>query len=481
MERISKDEYFMKIAKNTALLSTCLRRQVGAVIVKDNKIISTGYNGSPKGLSHCSNIGCTRDNLHIPSGERQELCRAVHAEQNAIIQASSNDMNGSTIYVTHQPCVTCAKMIINADIKRVVYDEGYPDILSLEMLSEANVEIYKINVTKNQSFIKVSEILKNNNIENNDFMLKTIDKSIIGVDPHDPNISLATKEKIIQECKSNPWYFFREVLMIPEPLCRKTNFKLHRGNLAMMWLFLNNINSFVYLPSVCGYKSMTGSALMVYVLMFDRDSNITISSHANNSRISTMIDLLPNYFTKHSSDIIIARNTSDMSISNTVNNTRINQQLCHLKNGEEYFSVGDVNFLDDIDFVANFKTKYDNTINPASKIYTPICQYHVNISTSIPGNLDNNETKKVFSILQDCLKFDENFYDLNIKDFKSYIAAKSPIRTVLVKMNYLDIGKSVEWFNKMKNVLNEDDISIRRSLLVEHFSNTEYDKLIKED
>ena len=145
--RASWDEYFMQIAEIVKTRSTCLRSQVGALIVKDNRIITTGYNGAPEGIKHCSDLGsCLRSELKIPSGERHELCRALHAEQNAIIQAAKIGVStqGATMYVTLQPCVICAKMAINAGIKKIVYKGDYPDELSLNMLNEANVELIKV-------------------------------------------------------------------------------------------------------------------------------------------------------------------------------------------------------------------------------------------------------------------------------------------------------------------------------------------------
>ena len=147
MERPSWDEYFMEMAELTAKRSTCMRRNVGAVIVKDKHAIATGYNGAPRGIKHGEDRGgCLRQKRNVPSGERHELCMALHAEQNAIIQAASmgHSIEGGTIYITHQPCVICAKMIINAGIKRIVVKEGYPDRLSLEILSEAGLEVEKI-------------------------------------------------------------------------------------------------------------------------------------------------------------------------------------------------------------------------------------------------------------------------------------------------------------------------------------------------
>ncbi len=141
--RPSWDEYFVEIALQVATRSTCLRRSVGAVIVRDKRILSTGYNGPPSGLAHCDEVGCLREQLGIPSGQRQEICRGLHAEQNAIIQAALHGVStqGATIYTTLQPCVTCAKMIINAGIERVVSLEGYPEELGRAMLIEADVAL----------------------------------------------------------------------------------------------------------------------------------------------------------------------------------------------------------------------------------------------------------------------------------------------------------------------------------------------------
>lgn len=143
-KRPSWDEYFMGMAKLTSQRSTCLRRKVGAVIVKDKHIVATGYNGAPRGLSHCAELGgCLREQLKVPSGQRHELCRALHAEQNAIIQAATlgQSIEGASIYITHQPCSICSKMIINAGIERIVVDEGYPDELATKLLAEAGIKV----------------------------------------------------------------------------------------------------------------------------------------------------------------------------------------------------------------------------------------------------------------------------------------------------------------------------------------------------
>lgn len=144
--RPSWDEYFMDVAGLVARRSTCLRRNVGAILVKDKRILATGYNGAPAGLKHCLDIGCLRQKLHIPSGERHELCRALHAEQNALIQASlyGISVKGSTLYATCQPCVICAKMLINAGINEIVIADGYPDKMAMDFLKQAKIKVRKV-------------------------------------------------------------------------------------------------------------------------------------------------------------------------------------------------------------------------------------------------------------------------------------------------------------------------------------------------
>ncbi len=142
-KRPSYDEYFMEMAHVVAKRSTCLRRSVGAILVKDKHILSTGYNGAPKGLKHCSETGCLRENMNIPSGERHELCRGLHAEQNAIIQAAvfGTSIKGSTLYCTNTTCIVCVKMLINAGVTDIIYSGEYPDDLAKIMINESNLKI----------------------------------------------------------------------------------------------------------------------------------------------------------------------------------------------------------------------------------------------------------------------------------------------------------------------------------------------------
>ena len=143
LDRPDWDQYFMQMAEFAATRTTCLRRSVGAVIVKDRRVLATGYNGASQGLTHCEELGCLRQQLNVPSGQRHELCRALHAEQNAIITAARYGVNidGATIYVTTQPCVVCAKMLINAGITEIVYKNPYPDELSMSMLGESGIKL----------------------------------------------------------------------------------------------------------------------------------------------------------------------------------------------------------------------------------------------------------------------------------------------------------------------------------------------------
>jgi dCMP deaminase len=144
LERPTADDYFMEIATVVAKRSTCLRNQVGALFVRNKRILTTGYNGAPSGLDHCDQVGCARDG--VASGTRHELCRAVHAEQNAIIQAALHGISieGATLYCTHQPCILCAKMMINARVAKVVYQQSYPDQTALDFLQQAGIEVVRV-------------------------------------------------------------------------------------------------------------------------------------------------------------------------------------------------------------------------------------------------------------------------------------------------------------------------------------------------
>ena len=142
------DEYFASITRQVATRSTCLRRKVGAIIVKDKRILTTGYNGAPMGVKNCLEIGiCLREELGVPSGERHEICRGLHAEQNAILQSAYHGVKirDSVIYSTNQPCILCAKMIINCGIRKIYYFEDYPDPLAIELLDEAGIELVKLD------------------------------------------------------------------------------------------------------------------------------------------------------------------------------------------------------------------------------------------------------------------------------------------------------------------------------------------------
>jgi len=145
MERPDNDTYFMEMAHLISTRSTCVRRRVGAVIVKDKRVLTTGYNGSPKGTMHCEELGCLRVQKNIPSGTMHELCRGVHAEQNAVIQAAYFGISiaGGTIYTTTYPCSMCSKILINAGIKELVYADSYPDEMSQKLFNETSIAVRK--------------------------------------------------------------------------------------------------------------------------------------------------------------------------------------------------------------------------------------------------------------------------------------------------------------------------------------------------
>ncbi len=150
LTRKTKDVYFAEISDLVSSRSTCLRNQVGAVIVKESQILSTGYNGAPRGLPHCSEVGCLREQLGVKSGERHELCRGLHAEQNAIIQAAYHGVSvrGAKIYCTTKPCSICTKMIINAGIEEIIYIEEYDDPLAAQLLKEAHLKMRRVSIPR---------------------------------------------------------------------------------------------------------------------------------------------------------------------------------------------------------------------------------------------------------------------------------------------------------------------------------------------
>ncbi len=152
--RLNWEEYFFQITYTVAQRSTCIRRKVGAIAVRDNHILATGYNGTPSGITHCDKTGCLRASLNVPSGERHEICRGLHAEQNVIIQAAQEgiSLKNATIYCTTQPCIICTKMLINVGIKEIYYSNAYHDSLGVAMLEEAGIKHSLIEFTPKSEF-----------------------------------------------------------------------------------------------------------------------------------------------------------------------------------------------------------------------------------------------------------------------------------------------------------------------------------------
>ncbi len=162
IRRPSWDTYFMNIADVVSTRATCLKRQVGAVIVRDQQILATGYNGAPRGIKHGAEVGCLREQLRVPSGTHHELCRGLHAEQNAIIQAARNGVTteGATLYCTFMPCIICAKMIINSGITRVVFKGYYPDELAVQMFTESKVEVNLFEEVYTEEIVQAVELIE---------------------------------------------------------------------------------------------------------------------------------------------------------------------------------------------------------------------------------------------------------------------------------------------------------------------------------
>ncbi len=161
-DRPDWDSYFMGIARIVSQRSTCLRRNVGALIVKGKRILATGYNGAPSGLKHCIDLSCLRKQMKIAPGERHELCRGLHAEQNAIIQSAFHgvSISGADLYCTHLPCSICIKMLINAGIKKVFYLDGYPDDLSIKLIDESSIALQKVILNKNENNVAAATLKK---------------------------------------------------------------------------------------------------------------------------------------------------------------------------------------------------------------------------------------------------------------------------------------------------------------------------------
>ncbi len=145
MERPDWNEYFMEMAELAAKRATCLRRKVGAVLVKNKKVLATGYNGAPMNIEHCESTGCLREKMEVPSGERHEICRGVHAEQNLVAQAAIHGVKteDSIVYCTHQPCIICTKILINAGVKKIYFKNSYSDKFAEKLLNQSNVKFIK--------------------------------------------------------------------------------------------------------------------------------------------------------------------------------------------------------------------------------------------------------------------------------------------------------------------------------------------------
>lgn len=353
----------------------------------------------------------------------------------------------------------------------------------VEVNKKSDVVLYP---SKNTSFINMAEYLKNKGIKNYDFMLELKNKDLLNIDPYDPNLSEQMKMAIVQECKQNPWYFFREVLRIEEMDGNLTNFKLNRGNVAMMWLFFKGIDTLTYLSSCTG-KTIAGISLVAYVMLFDNGNRAIVGSRRTYnsirllSRMANIYELLPEYIKTGIQVSYSAKN--NLFMHNDYNDTNV--EIC-----KAYYNKHDaenvareinapVQFFDDIDFIDNFDTLYTHSSVGYNVVKNDAMfkdQYHARILTSVPGNLDIKSAQFADKLFNGAVLFDESMYDMSLVELITHINISSMNGLVAINMNYLDLGKSQEWYSERCRHFNNNEDTIRRELLLERYAGSVADK-----
>lgn len=338
------------------------------------------------------------------------------------------------------------------------------------------IELYK---TKNQSFIDMAHYLKNNGVKNYKFMMEIKNKNLEWVDPYDPNLLESTQKAIIDECIENPWYFFREVLRVKTVGNEKTQFKLNKGNTAMMWLFFKGVDTLTYL-STGSYKTTTALALVAYNILFHSDTKTIIGSLRTDVsisllyRINELCEQLPDYI-QLSKKVSYSR--GDAHIEITSNNSNVKVWQIHenkFQTTETSRSVNaTVQLFDDIDFIENFEEFFKSS----SMQYSVIRDYAKNngkhaarIMTSVPGDLDTKSARFANKLFNSAALFYEEMYDLTDDALATYINTMSKTGIIAINMNWLELGNSQEWYEEYCNRLGNNEDVIRRLLFLDKYA-----------
>ena len=331
----------------------------------------------------------------------------------------------------------------------------------VEMTRESNDEWYS---TTNQSFIDVALYLKDKGIKNYDFMLALKNKDLIGVDPHSPNLSGDQMQAIIQECRANHWYFFREVLRVPEMGGGCRPFELNRGTAAMIWLFSNDVDVLAYLPANCG-KTVAATAILTYINIFDTNIEFTVGSRTSYDsmlmleRFGDYFNLLPKYI----------RFIKKAMPQNTINTYKWDSRKKSNDAVKTY-----IGFFDNIDYMAEFEKLFDPKV---TKVSNPL---HSRIFTSTPGDLNYKSVQFANQIFNGAALFDILMYDMKPVDLTAYVHRMSMNGLVAVNMNYLELGKDQKWFEEHCKCLGNNEDAIRRRLLLERYSGKVTDRIKKD-
>lgn len=349
---------------------------------------------------------------------------------------------------------------------------------------EANWEGYP---TKNQSFIDMAEYLKGKGIKNYDFMLELKNQDLFGVDPYSTDLSNEIKDAILEECRENPWYFFREVILVGNINEVKSPFELNRGNTAMIWLFFKGIDTLTYL-SRDNHKITTGLAILTYLMAFDKGNRAVIgapkpyNSMSLLTKMRSLYETLPPYMQTERD--YMYNSSEEVSIQYTHINTKVSTYRSYKTKSEAESVARGINtpvqFFDDIDSIEHFDKFYKYSQRPFITIKNDDKsngRYSARIMTSIPGDLSTDSAQFANWLFKSATLFSENMYDLTDDDLIVFINSVGNLRLVAINMDYLKLGKSQEWYKEQCERLNNDEDAIRRELFLERYEGSVNDKI----